>query len=345
MALVMVSFTQTMRRSGQQSSIAETAIEAIIGLGLLRIDLEHAGFGLPWEWEDDIGMDYTEPDPFSGEPREVPLALSSADFSADSLHRADYLVIRGTNIARGQASQKWGYVGRDGLRNIQLRAVGGDDFVPGDRLLVIRPQTNTGDLRQLLMNGNNYFFTQNNIDKVAPPSTTNDPDGDKYLVYGLNDDNDISRPFNRVDYFISGVNLPSQCAPNTGVFGKRQGNQANNNGVFMPVVDCVADFQVVYYMDTNGDGGWDEVFDANGIAGLSAAQIRDQVKAIRCFILTHEGTMDTSYTYPDAEIMVGGTINNKSVGRTFNLADSIEGDWANYRWKVHSVTISPRNFH
>ncbi|MDO5674718.1 MAG: prepilin-type N-terminal cleavage/methylation domain-containing protein [bacterium] len=345
MTLVMISFTQTMRRSGQQSSIAETTIEASIGLGMLRIDLEHAGFGLPWEWQDDGNMSYTEPEPFSGDSDEVPRALSSENLSNGSLNRADYLVVRGTNVARGEASQRWGYVGRDGLRNIQLRAIGEGGFTATDRLLVIRPQTETGELRQLLMDGDDYFFTTGTIHKVAPEPSTIDPDGAKFLVYGFNDDADISRPFNRVDYFVSAANVPTQCAPNTGVLGKRQINQADGGGVFMPIVDCVADFQIVYYMDTDGDGGWDEAFNADNISGLSAAQVRDQVKAIRCFILTHEGAFDTGYTHPNNEITVGDTINNKSVGRTFDLAERIKGNWANYRWKVHSVTVSPKNFH
>lgn len=290
-------------------------------------------------------MNYTEPAPFSGASNEIPRALSSEDLSSRSLNRADYLVVRGTNVARGEASQRWGYVGRDGLRNIQLRAIGEGNFTAADRLLVIRPQTETGGLRQLLMDGDSYFFTTGTIHKVAPAPSTIDPNGAKFLVYGFNDTAGIRRPFNRVDYFVNAANVPAQCAPNTGVLGKRQINQADGDGVFMPIVDCVADFQVVYYMDTDGDGGWDAAFDANNISGLSAAQVRDQVKAIRCFILTHEGAFDASYTHPGNEITVGDTINSQSVGRTFDLAARIQGNWANYRWKVHSVTVSPKNFH
>ena len=343
MTLVMVSFTSTMRRSGQQSTIAETALEAGIGLGMLRMDLEHAGFGLPWEWQNEAAIDYTEPAPFSGANKEIPRSLSSANLSS-GLNSSDYLVIRGTTVARGQASQKWGYVGRNSLRDIQVRAVSGDDFNNGDQLLVVRPQTDTANLRQLLMDGSTYTFTKATINKVAPPESPNDPDGEKYLVYGFNDDANISRPFNRVDYFISNANLPGHCAQNTGVLGKRQINQADDDGVFLPIVDCVADFQVVYYMDTDGDGGWDEAFDANSINGLSAEQIRRQVKGVRCYILTHEGGLDSTYTHPNASITVGETINSKTVGRTFDLEETIQGKWANYRWKVHSVAVSPKNF-
>ena len=43
----------------QQSSISETNIEGIVGLELLRTDLDHAGFGLPWYFPDDT-INYSE---------------------------------------------------------------------------------------------------------------------------------------------------------------------------------------------------------------------------------------------------------------------------------------------
>ena len=41
-------FVGTLRGYKQQSKIAETNIEGIIGLEMLRRDLENAGYGLPW---------------------------------------------------------------------------------------------------------------------------------------------------------------------------------------------------------------------------------------------------------------------------------------------------------
>lgn len=343
MTMVMISFTKTMQRSGQQSTIAETALESGIGLDMLRLDLEHAGFGLPWEWQGAIS--YTEPGPFSGATTaDPPRPISSGDLSTQSLNGSDYLVIRGSNLARGQYSQRWGYVGRNSLHQIHLRAVGGEDFENTDRFIVIRPQTESGNLRQLLMDGNDYLFTKSTINKVAPPETANDPDGEKYVVYSVNDKATTKRPFNRVDYLINNANVPAHCAQNTGVLGKLQINQENDNGVMLPIIDCVADFQVVFYMDTDNDGGWDAAYDADEINGLTASEIRDQVKAISCYILGHEGGFDPNYTHPNNEIVVGETINGKSVGRTFDLADQIAGNWANYRWKVYSATVSPKNF-
>ena len=41
-------FTKLLTQFKQQSKIAETNIEGIVGLDLLRQDIEHAGLGLPW---------------------------------------------------------------------------------------------------------------------------------------------------------------------------------------------------------------------------------------------------------------------------------------------------------
>ncbi len=82
------------------------------------------------------------------------------------------------------------------------------------------------------------------------------------IVYGVDPDTDLRMPFNRADYFISNANVPQRCAPNTGVLEKVVVNQ-NGGGLtnFLPLLDCVADMQVVYRRDTNGDGTIDNTTD------------------------------------------------------------------------------------
>jgi hypothetical protein len=80
-------------------------------------------------------------------------------------------------------------------------------------------------------------------------------------VYGVapkaSSTNGLGMPFNRADYFVaipgSSSQLPSVCAPGTGILYKTTVNhEANNPGgklTYTPLVDCVADMQVVL--------GWD----------------------------------------------------------------------------------------
>lgn len=356
MTAAISSFIQTMRHSAHQSNIATTKIETGAGLELLRSDLEHAGFGLPWQFLSPPNP-YTEPGPMADTPN-VPRALISQDnyAAAPTINAADYLVIRATNVAQGVAGQRWGYVGRNAARNVAVQSMSSDPFIAGDRVIVIRPQSSPGQFRQLLTNANptNNYVTRATdalMDAtLAPMATANDPNGEKYLVYGLNDDAGISRPFNRTDYYISGnAALPTHCAPGTGVLVKAVLNQADNTFRVLPIVDCVADFQIVYYLDTNNDGGWDQRADADGLNNLPTDQIRDRVKAVHCYILAHEGGLDSTYTHTTANMNVGevnaaGTTLLANAGRQFALnGPPIGGNWANYRWKVYSLVVTPQN--
>jgi prepilin-type N-terminal cleavage/methylation domain-containing protein len=345
MTAVFNAFMRIVQPTFQQAAISETKLETGIGLDLLRTDLEHAGFGLFWQLPTGAGLNYGEPAPFN-HPNEVPRALESADNSANSLNNANYLVIRATNVARSGASQAWGYVTRDAAHNIIVQPMAVDAFNNADRALVIRPEIAPGQYRQLVMNGNAWVVnpTSAGLTNFAPPLSPNDPNGDRYLIYGI-DDAAAARPFNRTDYYINNANVPAHCAPNTGVLVKATANQVDNNFTILPIVDCVADFQVVYHLDTDGDGGWDTIVDAGAVAGLNAQQIRDQVKEVRCYILTHEGGLDTSYTHPNATVNVGevDADGNLLAGRQFNISTTIGGNWANYRWKVYSLAVTPKN--
>ncbi|MFT5697349.1 MAG: prepilin-type N-terminal cleavage/methylation domain-containing protein [Desulforhopalus sp.] len=361
MTVVMQSFTVTLRRSGQQTSITETKIETSIGIDLLRADIEHAGFGLPWRFQGTPV--YTEPAPFSNAPNGVPLAFSSDDTpgpaGAPTINNSDYLTIRGTNVVVDAVGLSWGHVGRDAARNIDNLAfsLSADPFAATDNVIVLRPETAPGRYRELMMVGANYITqpTVAALTNYAPPSTPNDPDGEKYLMYGLSA-NAISRPFNRTDYYISNLNVPAHCAPVTGVLVKADVNQtqvAGANFTILPIMDCVADFQIMYYLDTNGDGGSDTITNANGLNTLSALDIRDQVKSVRYFILSHEGNVDASYVHPNNLISVGEvaadgvTLINVTAGgvagQVLDLNATVGPTWMNYRWRVDSVAVTPKN--
>jgi len=366
MTMVFRSFTPIMQTSSRQWRMAETKVETGVGLGLLRSDLEHAGFGLPWEFPAGVTPSpYLEPvaTPAMNDAPNVPRAVTSQDASALGINNgADYLAIKALNVTTGVSSQKWGWLWRDVNHDAAIQSLSDDVFANADRVIVIRPKVSLGHNRQLVLDGTNYFARPTSIPDLtpfAPPGEAFDPRGERYLVYGI-DNIDPRRPFNRTDYYINNAAVPAHCAPGTGSLVKATLNQANDSFTVMPIVDCVADFQVVYYLDTNGDGGWDTRVDASGLAGLTAAQIRDQVKFIRCYVLTHEGGVDPTYTHPNVNKNVGEidplvvnalpTRDPDSTapgvllaGRAFNLNANIGATWANYRWKVYSLAVTPRN--
>src|SRR5512138_3308673 len=63
--IIMISataFENIVYRSSQQTKSAETQIEGIVGLEVLRGDLEQAGFGLPWEFSHAINYNESAAD-------------------------------------------------------------------------------------------------------------------------------------------------------------------------------------------------------------------------------------------------------------------------------------------
>jgi len=374
MTMVFSSFIPVMQINSRQGRITETKIETGIGLDLLRADLEHAGFGLPWEFGG-VPNPYLEPaaPAAMNDAPNVPRAVISEDATAIGLNNgSDYLAIKALNVARGVSSQKWGWLGRDAAHNVtasSIQSMGVDAFdVANDWVIVIRTEVSAGENRQLILDGaalGNFYAkpTPAGLDNFAPPATPNDPDGERYLLYGLVSNNPVvapKRPFNRTDYYVNNGAVSAHCAPGTGTLTKAVLNQSDNLfNDMLPIVDCVADFQVVYYLDTNGDGGWDTRTNANGLAALTAQQIRTQVKAIRCYVLTHEGGVDRAYTHPNANINVGEVDANGvpvlatdgfPAGRVFDVrtlpgigAPPTIPNWQNYRWKVYSLAVTPRN--
>jgi hypothetical protein len=141
--------------------------------------------------------------------------------------------------------------------------------------------------------------------------------------------------------------MPQACAPNTGILYKATMNHNDEGSLFeLPLIDCVADMQVIYRLDTNNDGSIDST--VNDISGLTAQQIRDRVKEIRVYILSHEGQSDSSFTYRPTPInphLV--TVGEFGLGRTFNLETTIGTtpgrEWNHYRWKVSTLVVKPRN--
>ena len=138
------------------------------------------------------------------------------------------------------------------------------------------------------MDGTNFFTTYSSSAfpiEFSPAAATT-----RFVIYGVSPSTtNLRRPFNRADYYIQRpASMPQACAPNTGVLYKATINQMQMGALNPdPLIDCVADMQVIYRLDTNNDGTIDST--VNDISGLTAQQIRDRVKEVRVYILSHEG--------------------------------------------------------
>lgn len=346
------SFTLILKQSSQQTRIAETQIESNIGLNLLRIDMEHAGFGLPWSFQGPISYSEAVPAPAAGyndSPAGPPRALLSGNNLTGNgiLEGTDYIVIKSTVAGTGAASQRWSYV----IAGATPKIWGSDDLQDGARVIVIAPKVSNAVSRQLVMSGsgNSYSCSGNTVFFSAfwtsfcsaglPPVFTPLNTSEQYLIYGVDADNDLRMPFNRADYYIKRPpdGTPHLCAPNTGTLYRANVNHQDGELTELPILDCAADMQVVFMRDTDGDGTIDNYTDDMSL--LTVDQIRGQLKEVRVYVFAHEGRMDRSFQYPNPTVVIG----EFGLGRTYNLAEKAGADWRNYRWKVYSIAIKPKN--
>jgi hypothetical protein len=168
------------------------------------------------------------------------------------------------------------------------------------------------------------------------------------IIYGVDPDTDLRMPFNRADYYVStSVVIPGRCASGTGILMKAIVNQGLTgvgaggfSGSSLPLLDCVADMQVVTYLDQVIPlDGIAETF-SNGLSLPDAQTIRDQLKEVRVYILAHEGQRDTSYTHTTNPMLVG---ESAILGRNFDFATHGIADWQNYRWKVYTLVVRPNS--
>jgi hypothetical protein len=154
-------------------------------------------------------------------------------------------------------------------------------------------------------------------------------------------------PFNRADYYVytpTGTDMPQGCAPNTGVLYKSNIAHSSAGGGYnprIPLLDCVADMQIIYGLDTDGVG---RINFHTTTPPATAADQRAQIRELRVYILAQDGKKDSSYRYPSTTVDVGESFDGGMTitGRSFDLT-TLGADWRNYRWKVYTIVVRPKN--
>ncbi len=325
----------------QQSKIAESNIEGIIGLEMLRQDLGKAGFGLPWNglttYTEATGNPYNLNDA-SNPPRGI---VSKND---GGWNGTDYLVIKAANVATNTACNKWTFLSPANVPTVWTSSTStSDNFADTDRVIILSPgsPSSEGTARTLITSGS--FFAQ--FGSTSALASTMTSTG---IVYGIDPATDLRMPFNRADFYVKqpATAMPQRCALGTGILYKAVVNQSDGNLTEMPLLDCVADMQVIYRYDPNGSGSASLSL-TNDISTWSAQTIRDNVKEVRVYVLAQEGQKDPNFTYPGANACVGcdSTVGiTGSLGRQpqpFNFSGIT--NWQNYRWKIYTLVVKLDN--
>lgn len=394
MVIVMAVFILVIAISGdvfrvvlQQSSKVfrseESNIEGIVGLEILRHDLQQAGYGLYTETlsaayigEADVAPASTYNEADTTRPPRALVAGNNLTGKSDTgsvsgstfniLDGSDYLALKALTLGRNAASQKWTYL-ENGASGVVPRVwgSGAENLNSTDYVMLMRRLiTQTGTTLAVVPDASNalyrkYDSTTLNVFKQYSSSAH------EYVVYGL-DDSQPRMPFNRSDYFVArpSTSVPALCAPNTkiGTLYKTVVNQGNNGHLsYLPLLDCVADMQVVLGWDltigTTAAAGQDGLIDTwsspdpascagsgcsispGGVAdAMSGPQLlASALKVVKVYILAQVGRRDPAYTSP-SPIIVGDAAET-SITRSY----AFTSDMLNYHWKVYRIVVRPKN--
>ena len=364
-------FAPLLMSSKQQASRIETNIEGIVGLDILRRDIQQAGIGLAWDLngasylEADNAQNVTPQDEewYNDSPNSVPRALVSGNGDGDGGavsgdgSGSDVLVIKSVIVAGNDVSRKWAHVNDNNIVNEWIPDT--NKLETNDRVIVLIP----GKTRTLRVTSGGSFTTRyvdNDLgDDALADSAFQSPDPERdYIVYGvapsaIPTSTALRMPFNRADYYVRtpASGMPSRCAQGTGILYKGVINQSTDTSAGgglneLPIIDCVADMQVIYGVDNDDDGDFEpsgsDYYTADlSASGLTSAMEVRTVRQVRVYILAHEGQRDPGFRFNNFTCF-GNCIKVEDstvagFGRDFDLTTIT--DWANYRWKVYSLVV------
>jgi prepilin-type N-terminal cleavage/methylation domain-containing protein len=394
-------FTALLTQFKQQSKIGESNIEEMVGLDILRRDLAGAGFGLPqnmiWKsvpaiyreaaadsnpdiWRGSDLNDGPDANPARGsDPADnsnAPAAFRSLnDVGSESCNDttctkipntvADVLAIKSANVAFSDGAQRWTYISNRGETNI-IKGWGTgstDNIAAADRVIVLHPNaiTKTNDLVLPLVATPPTFYSRfDSIPTEMQPQTNSYLN---YVVYGIDSNDNLRMPFNRADYYVKRpASVPSRCAPNTGILYKGVLKQSDGMHTELPLMDCVADFQVDFLLDTtpapDGFADWPPD-DGTMLNNYTAKEIRDRLKEVRVYIVAQEGQKDTNYDFSQGgtreavstletlssyEPATNAMVNHSRTLTFVNLKIAVgEPEYKYYRWKLYTIVVQPNN--
>ena len=272
----------------------ESQIEKVVGLELLRLDLEHAGFG--------IGVDQTD----------LPLEWDETDKK---------LTIRSTLNNSNQQTFGW----------LMVNCSSGswpEDYV---------------DSRENTSNTNIVFLDVYSKNFVANMDFLTCPGSGIYLGFPVQDsvadgtgNGCFTQWCNIITYSLSSSQNISTCNPNTQNLVRKTGSSALNDGTGTPILNCVADFQVRFDLDTDGDN----VVDSTNSDSIptTATDLRAQVRRVNVYILVQEGEKNSDFEYQNAQ--------DCETGKCVYI-DEVElklpEDYIHYKWKVIKLSVKPMN--
>lgn len=318
MAIVCGLYNAQVRHVSREYRLAESEMELGIAKTILERDIMMAGYGI-------ADVYTTLPAP--------PQIINASDAASASGY--DSLSLRGTAIGiLSRSSQGWSYLADTGPPAVfRTWNDGRENISAGDAVIYMDHAT-----REIVTEGTTAVFTFPSV----PLSTVKGT-----LVYGLNSESAIL-PYYAVQYVLGGA-PPSICAAGTRNLLRAESRNTDppHSSGREPILNCVRDFQIAFGLDTSLIE--DNVIDFWDNGGVQASAydnrtLKRRLKQVRVYILQQAGNRDPDYRYSNpanpldpATIRVGESA--IGTGRDIKLTE----EQKRYRWKLVSLSITPRN--
>lgn len=352
----------------------ESNIEGVIGLEMFRHDLAQAGLGLftdtddPPNYAEAAGVVASVYNDSNRTPRAIVTGNNLLLADNVVLSGTDYLAIKATTAGNNAVAQRWTYVTDDGVPH----QWGTNDLVVGNIVIALSQTYNAkrGELEHSLVKiaPANYEITYTDPASAAyTPST-----GRRNYFYGIQGGANLQAPFNRTDYYIRRPDngFPTSCSPATGVLYKAVMNHADGTLLpEIPILDCVADMQIVLGWNTQvnpeGSNVIDVLSSANGndtvttpggagLNGLNLAtiladpvEVRKRLRQVKVYILVQDGARDRNYFNTNNALPIAdpgeGSMVQRAGQAVAGSVDLTTPNMLNYRWKVYRVIVKPKN--
>ncbi|MDQ7038293.1 MAG: prepilin-type N-terminal cleavage/methylation domain-containing protein [Aquificota bacterium] len=307
-----ITYITVIRGFGRETRSAETQIEVAAGLELMRLDIEHAGYG--------IGED--QPDlPLEFDPATNTLTVRS--------------VLNNTRLIRDTVTGDpihWSLVECQGPGLIPV-VKAGDDItnIPSNTGLVFlgaASRIHVGTTADGTCPGAGVF--------VAMPYDTGVANGctDQFC--------------NIIRYFLSGTQNLTTCNPNTRNLLRAVGNSPGNP-LINCVADVRFTFDVD--RDGDGvvdvrDGDFSSL-DVNGDTAVTAEEVRGHLKTVNVYILLQEGGFDRDYNFRNfrtcSVVPTDPRFSGDCVVTETGVELNLPLDFRNYRWKVLKLSVIAMN--
>lgn len=393
------AFNIIVKTTSRVTSSEESNIKGVVGLEILRHDLQQAGFGLF-----DSIKDYNPAIAYYQEATVSPanwlndntpaslhiprafVSINNIGGASDSasetgttynvLPNTDYLGIKATNVGRSKAAQKWTYIKYSSFNNNPqdkapyIWPSAADNLKNTEIAIVIKRSFSiTGQVSNELITpfgSPQTYWIDNPTAQISTTSVNYPAKGQVNFIYGVDDAAPLGMPFNRTDYFVAHPSktdqFPTVCAPNTGILYRTTVYQDGGKLNYTPLLDCVADMQVVFGWDLllNGEiteSGATDLLTPPAIAKImtNAAEIRNKLKYVKVYIMAQDGRRDSNYSNTNTlgpanntySVVVGEPgptpSSNVNITKAYTADQLSTQDWLHYRWKVYRIVVRPKN--